>query len=701
MTQMLCRKLSAVRAQRFVEIARVMLCADGAALSDGRDVVASAGIPAWAFAEPEVRRTGLRADVRLDHDVVRNTSRCTVFSQGAAPLALTVEWPRLHALEPRIQVILGALARSAPVAVGVHDSAASVEERLTVSGGQILAELALCAESVDELLGGITAALGLLVGGTAAGVAILNDRGFLQLLPGSFGAPPELIASALADRTELAMYAMEVFRSGQAMIANNSKDDIPKVPTSVAKFGIERLMAIPMNLGDDKHGVVCVANRSEPFSRRDAELADWLAPHIAAAVAQVRQRFEMTQREAQVLAIGRVAEAIATGLGAMDLKPCLENFRQALNCRALVLTLREDSRQIAVGDLSAVEPKTGFLAGVDAHSSAVHTASCRPVVPEESGWASVQFPVLVDGEVRATLAALRTPWLPFEMHERHAISRMCETIALAWTAENYLRQRAEIERRAERARIADDIHDGVAQLLVAGRMSLQHLQEDLTIDPPAAHPALRHAQHALEMIARSECELREVINQSAEIDQLPDSLAQRLRNVVAEVEHQFGVEILLDLPNGDSVPSLGAQRNAAVLASAREAMVNAAKHAGSCSITVVLEARAADVVTLRVVDDGVGDLGCGAVGYGVNAMRRRLAKHSASLVIRPGPRGGTEVIIEASGAHSYLRNYVDPEGREQGGLLESGTAKGMAKCRQKVVIDVPHRGAVSHPGRDD
>ncbi|WP_273735276.1 GAF domain-containing sensor histidine kinase [Mycolicibacterium septicum] len=641
------QKLSGTRALGFVEVARAMLGADAVTLSGGSDRVASAGAPTDLTTETCFTPTALRTEVLLNYDVSRDMSGCTVSGDGVTPLTLRLEWRGRRTLPPRLQVAVRALARSAAPAVGVSESA-SVSERLTVSGSQILAELALTAESLDELLGGITVALGLLVGGTAAGVSIPNDRGQLQMLSGSFGAAENLIGSALVDRTRMATSAAEVFRSGRTDIANDPNYDDCALVGNVEMFGVHRLMTVPMSVGDCKYGVVQIANRAEPFGRQQVELADRLIPLVAAAVAQVRQRHEMLQREAHVLAISRATEAIAAGLGTFDIGPYLETFRQALHCRAIVLTLQDRSCQIALGDAAEIESATGFLGSVDAQSGAVRSAMRRPVEPADFGWVSVQFPVMVDGEVRATLALLRTPWLPFQMYEHQAIKRMCETVALAWKTEICRREQGEIERVSERARIADDIHDRVAQLLFAGRMSLQKLQEELSLAPAVVDVAERHARHALEMLVRSERELREVINQSSALQRLPFSLAKELCTIIAEVEHQFGVEIGLDLLHGDGLPDLGIPQGMAVLAGAREAIVNAAKHAGPCTITVVLERRCTGGVRLRVVDDGVGDLLCGTVGHGLNAMRRRLAEQSASVVIRRGPHGGTEVIIEAS-----------------------------------------------------
>jgi signal transduction histidine kinase len=640
------------RALRFVQTARGILNANAVTLSDRGGIVASCGLPTGMSPAAVTDRSPLRAVVPLHQSRSTDVTIATVSDDHDNPYSLTVEWPHTPVLERRVGVALRALARTASAAVAA-EGVVPVEERLIVAGGRILAELALTAESVEELLGGVTAALGVLVDGTSAGVSVLNDRNFLQVLPGSFGVPDELAAAALVERTEVATSTAEVFRSGQTMLANNPAVDLPRFPEWYECFRVERLITLPMIVGGERLGVVHVANRSTPFTWREARLAERLTPFIAAAVAQVRQRLEMRQREELVVAIGRAAAAIASGTGTDDFATYLDDFRRVLSCVAVVLTFREDGHRVAVGDAEPVEPKTGFLGGIDADSAGLRSAMHRPEMPGEFGWVSMQVPIVVDGEVRATLALLRTPWLPFRRHERNAVRRMAETIALGWTTDQYLREQAETARMKERLRIADDIHDRVAQLLFAGKLSLQSLEEGIGGELPADHPAHREVRRALELVERGDREVREVIHHLASTASPVRSLGEELCTIVAEVEQQFGIEIRVELPEGDSVSELDSRRSAVLLSAGREAMVNAAKHAGPCLITVVLVARQPNGVVLRVADDGVGLRGA-PPGYGLTATRRKLTEQSALMVVKSCPGGGTEVLIEMPGRRPKL-----------------------------------------------
>lgn len=626
------------RARRFVDTARAMLEAKSVTLANRSGILASVG-PTVRVGVP-MDESSFGAPIPLQHNRQRDTTIATVSSDDG--FALTVEWQYTQSLDPRIRVAFHALAR---ICSAVADDSSSVDERLILCGGRVLAELALTAESIPELLGGITAVLGALVDGTSAGVSVLNDRNILQVLPGSFGASSDVVAAAVVGRAEEATSTAEVFRSGKTMLSNHPEVEIPRFPEWYECFRVERLITLPMTAGGERLGVVHVANHPTAFTWSDALLAERLTPFIASAVAQVRQRLELRQREQLVVSIGHAAAAVASGRGFDELAPLLDKFRTDLSCMSVVVTFREDGRRIDTGDAESVEPMTGFLGGIDAESSGLRSAMHRPELPGEFGWVSMQVPIVVDGDVRATLALLRTPWLPFRRHERNAVRRMAETIALGWSTDRYLREQSETARMKERLRIADDIHDRVAQLLFAGKLSLQNLDEALTKELSTDHPVCDEARRALDLVEQCDREVREVIHHLAATANPGLSLCEELFVIVAEVEKQFGIEIRVDLPDGDELSDLGSLPSAVLLSAGREVMINAAKHAGPCTINVVMAARNPDGVVLRVADDGLG-LRDASFGYGLTSVRRKLTEQSALMVLRSAANNGTEVVIE-------------------------------------------------------
>lgn len=184
-------------------------------------------------------------------------------------------------------------------------------------------------------------------------------------------------------------------------------------------------------------------------------------------------------------------------------------------------------------------------------------------------------------------------------------------------------ERRERVRSQERADVAAHLHDSVLQTLAL----LQKNAGD--------------AAAVATLARRQERELRDWLYGN---DERPgDSLIAALRASAAEVEdvHRVPVEVISvgDLPLDADMEALAR--------AAREAMVNAARHAGVDRIDVYAESdgRAAEVF---VRDRGVGfDLAAIADDrMGVRAsIIARVERHGGTATIRSGPGEGTEVAL--------------------------------------------------------
>jgi signal transduction histidine kinase len=79
---------------------------------------------------------------------------------------------------------------------------------------------------------------------------------------------------------------------------------------------------------------------------------------------------------------------------------------------------------------------------------------------------------------------------------------------------------------------------------------------------------------------------------------------------------------------------------------AREALVNAAKHAGPCRVTVKLESERGGYLRLTVADDGIGAHAPGAGHHhGLAAIEQLVADQSGWTTIHHGETGGTVVSV--------------------------------------------------------
>jgi signal transduction histidine kinase len=182
-------------------------------------------------------------------------------------------------------------------------------------------------------------------------------------------------------------------------------------------------------------------------------------------------------------------------------------------------------------------------------------------------------------------------------------------------------ERAERIRSQERAEMAAHLHDSVLQTLAL----VQQRAED-----PRAVTALAR---------RQERELRSWLTRR--VDAGPLRLARALEVAASEVERDHGVVVDV-VAVGDA--ELDA-RGEALVAAAREAMVNAAKFGAGSEVDVYAEALGGE---LQVY---VRDRGPGFDAHALPADRRgvresivgRMARHGGRATIHSGPGAGTEV----------------------------------------------------------
>lgn len=187
-------------------------------------------------------------------------------------------------------------------------------------------------------------------------------------------------------------------------------------------------------------------------------------------------------------------------------------------------------------------------------------------------------------------------------------------------------------RAQERAEIAAHIHDSVLHALTL----IQRRAED--------------PKEVLRLARAQERELRLwLYRPEAAAESAPDTLAERIREVVAEVEDRHGVAVEL-VCVGDCPMD---ERIAAQMQAAREAMVNAAKYGGGGPVQVYAEVEGR-TVSVFVRDHGPG-FDPDTVPEDRMGVREsiigRMKRNGGTARVRPAPDGGTEVELEMERVH--------------------------------------------------
>jgi signal transduction histidine kinase len=184
-------------------------------------------------------------------------------------------------------------------------------------------------------------------------------------------------------------------------------------------------------------------------------------------------------------------------------------------------------------------------------------------------------------------------------------------------------ERAERIRSQERAEMAAHLHDSGLQTLAL----VQQRSED-----PRAVAALAR---------RQERELRAWLSRRAPAEGEPPRLAAALETAASEVERDHGVAVEVVAVGDADLDAPGE----ALVAAAREAMVNAAKFGGGSTVDVYAEALDGEIqVYVRDRGPGFDTTALPADRRGVReSIVGRMARHGGRAEIHSSPGAGTEV----------------------------------------------------------
>ncbi len=203
-----------------------------------------------------------------------------------------------------------------------------------------------------------------------------------------------------------------------------------------------------------------------------------------------------------------------------------------------------------------------------------------------------------------------------------------------------LAERATSGREAERAEMANELHDELGQALTALKLELRAW----SLEPPPSEEALK--ERVDEAVARIETTLDSVRSLASRLrPPLLDSLglAAAIELHVRDFSRRTSLPCEFPLAVEDVEPS--PQRDIAVFRILQEALTNAARHAGASRVTVTLARRGAELL-LEVCDDGCGiEPGAlaAASNLGIAGMRERALAAGGRLELGPLPEGGTAV----------------------------------------------------------
>ncbi|MDO8105753.1 sensor histidine kinase [Isoptericola sp. b441] len=288
------------------------------------------------------------------------------------------------------------------------------------------------------------------------------------------------------------------------------------------------------------------------------------------------------------------------------------------------------NRRAGVGLVVALAVAVFTAIGV---RSGVHT-------PQELG------ALLTQGGVTIAFAVLLGLWVTQIAERSEERAALVERLEAAQTELAHSHHAAGV--MAERERMAQEIHDTLAQGFTSIVMLSQAIRSDVERDRPES------ALQRLDLVERTArenlAEARALVAAFAPVGLSDGQVGEALRRLADRFADETGLAVQVHLPQ--AMPAVGREREVILLRAAQEALTNVRRHADASSVLLMASPTQDGGVTLEVADDGRGIPAEAAEGFGLRGMRDRVTSGGGDLDVSSRSGGGTRVLVTLPGVPS-------------------------------------------------
>jgi two-component system nitrate/nitrite sensor histidine kinase NarX len=242
------------------------------------------------------------------------------------------------------------------------------------------------------------------------------------------------------------------------------------------------------------------------------------------------------------------------------------------------------------------------------------------------------------------------------------LTELANSAAIALENARLYEQAERVATLEERQRIAAEMHDGLAQTL--NYLGLKTGQAAGFVEAGRGEEAMDELGRIRAAIVQASQEVRQSIASLQEGPRPRQALRDRLAETVDEFARDGGppIDLVVRFQPPLLLPPDEAEQ---VLRVAREALLNARRHAQAERISVYLE-QGEGVATVTVEDDGAGfdpkaPAANGGTHFGLRIMRARAARIGGQLAVHSMPDRGTRVVLTWPIGDG--RRMTDDEGR--------------------------------------
>ncbi|EJL6850889.1 nitrate/nitrite two-component system sensor histidine kinase NarQ [Vibrio cholerae] len=313
--------------------------------------------------------------------------------------------------------------------------------------------------------------------------------------------------------------------------------------------------------------------------------------------------------------------------------------------------------RITANNFQTILRHWGALEGICALRLEIEEEAGKPLILQEgkpSGAAMLQTPLTLDGH--------HLGFLYWEAGSPEPDRALIDNFALILSRAIYYnqaqRQAEQLLLMEERATIARELHDSLAQSLSYLKIQLTLLKRSVT--PLKSDGDLSKTENIIREIDKglsdAYTQLRELLT-TFRLTLTEGSFGQSLLGMLTQLSGQTDAKI--ELNNALSSIALDAHQQVHLVQLIREATINAIKHAKATKIKVNCQEQQGRV-QVTIEDDGVGfDLQDHKLNhYGMSIMQERAARLRGELKVESAPGKGCKVVLTYQQSEEKNKNEL-------------------------------------------
>ena len=468
---------------------------------------------------------------------------------------------------------------------------------------------------------------------------------------------------------------------GDSDVARSFLEATLDVPRQTFDY-IGSWMGLPLTIGGSVAGMLDLAHAERNrYTEEDLERVSVYVRNVAAQIENAVHFSDLSQRSLELQTLYEVQQAINRHLELSHILQLVADQALQLTSagEALIFLVQDDDLALACRSGSALSelppglvlPVQGSMIGRALQSGRAWRAFNAQSDPAGDGdvcrllgaRSLLVVPLGPPSDPVGALVAANKVFGAFGPRDERVLSQLAGAAAIAVERSRLVKQAAELVRLQERQRIAETLHDTVAQKLFRIGIEAEWCQQKA----PAGEEVAQRIETVRRLVARAGYDLRSAIfalRGTAHAGE--SSLVALLRSHLSEFQAESGIRALL-IASPDLAP-LPPATSELLFRIAREALINARKH--SRAGTVIVSLRCDDeTLTLTIQDDGTGldeagavDPAAGGLHFGISTMRQLAVQLGGRFSIGNNDEHGTIVQVQIPGAGQGVPDRLYPTG---------------------------------------